>query len=135
VAVAPQQPAPAPEAGRPQPKEFAGVPELQSVYFDFDKADLGAGEALVLDKNAEWLKSNDMRVLIEGHADERGTNEYNLALGERRAKAAREHLISRGIDADRITTVSYGEERPACTERNEECWKRNRRTDLLVRPK
>src|SRR2546425_5744222 len=108
---------------------------FRSVYFDFDKTDVRPGEAAVLDKNAEWLKTNTMMVLIEGHADERGTNEYNLALGERRAKAAREHLISRGIDADRITTVSYGEERPVCTERNEECWQRNRRADLLVRPR
>ncbi|HSE65346.1 MAG TPA: peptidoglycan-associated lipoprotein Pal [Gemmatimonadales bacterium] len=105
------------------------------IHFDFDKADIRPSEAAILDLNAQWLKDNDLIVLIEGHCDERGTNEYNLALGERRAKAARDHLVSRGIAADRITAVSYGEERPLCTENAEGCWRRNRRADFLVRPK
>jgi len=140
VAAAPPPPAPEPAApepvqtARPAPREFAPIPEIRTIHFDFDRADIRASDAAILDQNAQWLKGNEMLVLIEGHADERGTNEYNLALGERRAKAAREYLISRGIAADRLTTVSYGEERPVCLERNENCWKRNRRADLLVKP-
>lgn len=138
-----QQPAPQPtapepptqEATRPAPKEFVTVPELKTVYFAFDKADLRPEEAAQLDQNAEWLKGNDVLVLIEGHADERGTNEYNLALGERRAKAIRDYLIGKGIVAERLNTVSYGEERPVCADKNEDCYKRNRRGDLLTRPK
>ena len=72
-------------------------------------------------------------LLIEGHADERGTNEYNLALGERRAKATRDYLVSVGIDAGRITVISYGEERPTCTEKAEACWAKNRRAHFLVK--
>src|SRR5262245_30514716 len=146
MAAAPPVPQPAPESpaamtpppaetARPATNEFAVVPELSSVGFDFDKADIRPSDTAVLDGNAQWLKDNDLLVLIEGHADERGTNEYNLALGERRAKAVRDHLVARGIAADRLTTVSYGEERPVCTESNEACWKRNRRADFLVRPR
>jgi|GEM_PF-544397 len=132
---APEPAAPPPaETARPAPKDFAAVPELRSVHFDFDKADIRPSEAAILDGNAQWLKGNDLLVLVEGHCDERGTNEYNLALGERRAKAVRDHLVSRGIAAERITTVSYGEERPVCTEAAEDCWRRNRRADMLVRP-
>ena len=74
-------------------------------------------------------------MLIEGHCDERGTNEYNLALGERRAKAAMNYLVSQGVQANRITIISYGEERPACTERSESCWAKNRRAQFLVKPR
>jgi len=134
----PAQP-PAPEAQaqepRPVPKDFASVPELKTVYFAFDKADLRPEDTANLDQAAEWLKGNDLMILIEGHADERGTNEYNLALGERRAKAIRDYLIGKGIAAERINTVSYGEERPVCTDKNEDCYKRNRRGDFLAKPK
>ena len=117
------------------PKDFAAVPELKTVFFAFDKADLRPDDAALLDQNAEWLKGNDMLVLVEGHADERGTNEYNLALGERRAKAIRDYLIGKGIAAERINTVSYGEERPLCTDKTEDCFKQNRRGDLLAKPR
>jgi peptidoglycan-associated lipoprotein len=84
--------------------------------------------------NARWLKAHpSYLVLIEGHCDERGTNEYNLALGERRAKATRDHLVSLGIEGSRITVISYGEERPVCTERTEGCWTKNRRAHFLVK--
>jgi len=134
------EPAPSPEAKpepttRPAPQDFAEVPELKSVYFDFDKASVRAEDVALLDQNAEWLKGNELLVLIEGHADERGTNEYNLALGERRAKAVRDHLVTKGVAADRINTVSYGEERPSCTDKGEACWKENRRAKSLVRPR
>ena len=87
-----------------------------------------------LDENAKWLQSNQSALLlIEGHTDERGTNEYNLALGERRAKATRDYLVSVGIDAGRITVISYGEERPVCTDKTEACWAKNRRAHFLVK--
>ena len=143
-AVAPPAPAPAPGASaataaqtpRPAPKEFMAVAALKEVYFDFDKYDIRAEDAKTLDANAAWLKSNgDNLVLIEGHADERGTNEYNLALGERRAKSTMNYLVSQGIQANRITIISYGEERPVCTEKTEACWAKNRRASFLVKPR
>jgi peptidoglycan-associated lipoprotein len=121
---------------RPAPKEFTTVPELRDIHFDFDKYDVRPEDAKVLDGNAAWLKRNDnMLVLIEGHCDERGTNEYNLALGERRAKAAMNYLVSQGVQASRITIISYGEERPVCTEKTEACWAKNRRDHFLVKPR
>ncbi len=120
---------------RPSPQDFSEVPELKAVHFDFDKATVRAEDVALLDANAEWLKGNQLLVLVEGHADERGTNEYNLALGERRAKAVRDHLVNKGVAADRVTTVSYGEERPTCAEKNEACWKENRRSRSLIKPK
>jgi peptidoglycan-associated lipoprotein len=84
--------------------------------------------------NARWLKSNPTAsVLIEGHCDERGTREYNLALGDRRAKATRDDLVSLGIDGSRMTLISYGKERPLCSERTEACWAQNRRAHFLVK--
>ena len=142
-APAPTQPAPSSGAAapaapgqtpRPSPKEFMAVAALKEVYFDFDKYDIRAEDAKTLDANAAWLKSNaDNLVLIEGHCDERGTNEYNLALGERRAKATMNYLVSRGVDARRITVISYGEDRPQCQEHNEACWAKNRRAHFLVK--
>jgi peptidoglycan-associated lipoprotein len=125
---------PAPGA-RPSPKEFVAVAELKDVFFDFDKYDIRPADTKTLDANAAWLKSNDNLVLIEGHCDERGTNEYNLALGERRAKSTMNYLVSQGIQASRITIISYGEERPVCTEKTEECWAKNRRAHFLVKPR
>jgi peptidoglycan-associated lipoprotein len=121
---------------RPAPKEFVAVPELKDVYFDFDKYDIRPTDAKTLDTNAGWLKSNPNHlILIEGHCDERGTNEYNLALGERRAKSTMNYLVSQGVQASRITIISYGEERPSCTQKNEECWAKNRRAHFLVKPR
>ena len=132
---APAAAAPAP-APRPVPKEFMAVAALKEVYFDFDKYDIRPEDAKTLDANATWLKSNgDNLVLIEGHCDERGTNEYNLALGERRAKATMNYLVSQGIQANRITIISYGEERPVCTEKTEACWAKDRRANFLVKPR
>jgi peptidoglycan-associated lipoprotein len=113
---------------------FEAVPELQDVYFDFDKYDIRPADTRILDANAVWLKSNPNHlVLIEGHADERGTNEYNLALGERRAKSTMNYLVSQGVQANRITIISYGEERPTCMEKSEGCWAKNRRSHFLVK--
>jgi peptidoglycan-associated lipoprotein len=135
AAAPPATATPAPVA-RPQPKEFVAIADLRPIYFDFDKYDIRPGDAKVLDANAQWLKSNaEQLVLIEGHCDERGTNEYNLALGERRAKSTMNYLVSQGVQASRITIISYGEERPTCTQKNEECWSKNRRAQFLVKPR
>jgi len=118
----------------PSPKEFVESAALRDVFFDFDKYDVRPADKGTLDENAKWLKSNTAALLlIEGHTDERGTNEYNLALGERRAKATRDYLVSVGIDAGRITVISYGEERPVCTDKTEACWAKNRRAHFLVK--
>jgi peptidoglycan-associated lipoprotein len=135
---APATPAPstATPAARPPVAEFRSVPELKDVFFDFDKYDIRPADAKLLDSNATWLKSNaNNLILIEGHCDERGTNEYNLALGERRAKSAMNYLVSQGVQASRITIISYGEERPTCSEKTEECWAKNRRAHFLVKPR
>ncbi|HZP35777.1 MAG TPA: peptidoglycan-associated lipoprotein Pal [Methylomirabilota bacterium] len=117
----------------PAPSEFRATENLKDVFFDFDKYDIRPNDAKTLDANAAWLKSNDNLVLIEGHCDERGTNEYNLALGERRAKAAMNYLVAQGVQASRITIISYGKERPTCTEHTESCWAQNRRAHFLVK--
>jgi len=122
------------QAARPMPREFGEVTQLKDIYFDFDRYDVRAADAKVLDANVEWLKANPPALLlIEGHCDERGTSEYNLALGERRARAAMSYLVARGIAANRISFISYGEERPACAERSEPCWGRNRRAHFLAK--
>ena len=120
----------------PAPGEFVATRELKDIHFDFDKYDIRPGEAKLLDENARWMKASpNMLVLIEGHADERGTNEYNLALGERRAKATMTYLVAHGVAASRLTLISYGEERPLCTEKHEGCWTQNLRGHFLVKPR
>jgi peptidoglycan-associated lipoprotein len=110
--------------------------ELSVVYFDTDKADLTDAGRAALQKNSDYLRRwTSVRVMIEGHADSRGTNEYNLALGERRASAARDYIISLGIAAARITIVSKGEEAPLCQEDAESCWSQNRRAYFVVTAK
>ena len=133
-------PGPAPLAGpaatRPSPKEFAAIDALKYIFFEYDKHHIRPQDAKTLDANASWLKSNaENLVLIEGHCDERGTNEYNLALGERRAKATMNYLVSQGVQANRITIISYGEERPLCNEKTDSCWAKNRRAHFLVKPR
>ena len=118
----------------PSPKDFAEAGALRDIHFDFDRAAFRAEDVRVLDANARWLAANPgTLILIEGHADERGTNEYNLALGESRARATREQLVARGVAASRITLVSYGEERPLCRQTSEACWAQNRRAHFLVK--
>ncbi len=109
---------------------------LTDAYFDYDQSDLREDARTALAADAEWLKKYPtVQVLIEGYCDERGTGAYNLALGDRRANAAKEYLVSLGIDASRLRTVSYGEERPFCSESNESCWQQNRRAHLLITAK
>jgi peptidoglycan-associated lipoprotein len=102
--------------------------EVQDAYFDLDKADIRSDARTALGKTADFLrKYPQAKVVIEGHCDERGSTEYNLALGDRRAAAVKQYLVSLGIGADRMTTLSYGKEKPFCMESNEDCWQRNRR--------
>ena len=139
VAAAPPAPAqpvgPAPPAPRPAPQQFSAIDALKPVFFEFDRSDIQPAQLAVLEANVRWLQDNPVLVIIEGHCDERGTAAYNLALGERRARAVRQHLIAHGIAADRINLVSYGEERPTCREPNETCWRENRRAAFVVKPK
>jgi peptidoglycan-associated lipoprotein len=131
--VVPPTTAPAPPA---PPKEYRANDALKPIHFAFDKSDIRPADAAVLDATAAYLKANPSQlVLIEGHCDERGTSEYNLALGERRAKAAMNYLVSNGIEAARITTISYGKERPLCSEHNEACWSKNRNDTFLTKEK
>lgn len=106
---------------------------IGDVFYEFDQADLGEDDRERLARNAEFMRENPELVFrIEGHADERGTNEYNLALGNRRATAAKDYLVNLGIDPVRLQTISYGEERPFCTESTEACWQKNRRGHFVV---
>ena len=105
----------------------------EDIYFEFDKSDLLAESQEVLRGKAEYLKDNpDVLVIIEGHCDERGTNEYNLALGDRRASSAKAFLVNLGIAGSRLTSVSYGEERPADPGHDEEAWSKNRRAHFAI---
>lgn len=124
-------------------KEFEGmlmdaeVFKANTVYFDFDRANVKPSERPKMDAVASFLKENAAhKLLIEGHCDERGTEEYNRALGERRAQALREHLSNLGVAPERVRTISYGEDRPAIDGHNEEAWSKNRRGDfILLKPK
>src|SRR3989304_1818384 len=113
--------------------ETKAVPQLGDIHFDFDKSDIRADSREILQKNADWLQNNpDIKIQIEGHCDEKGTAEYNLALGERRAMSTKKYLISLGISADRIYTISYGEELPIDPNHSEDSWAKNRRAHFLV---
>ncbi len=107
--------------------------ENEDIYFEFDSATLLPMAQEILKKKAQYLKANPkLSVVIEGHCDERGTNEYNLALGDRRAKSAMQFLIDLGIPASRMTAISYGEERPVDPGHNEEAWAKNRRAHFVI---
>ena len=106
----------------------------EHIHFDFDKYDLKPKAMMILDEKAAYLREHpEVRVLIEGHCDERGTNEYNLALGDRRANSAKNYLVRSGVAESRITTISYGEEQPLCMDHAESCWWKNRRAQFQVR--
>ena len=123
----PQQAAPAPNV------EELFSQNIRDAYFDTDKSELRPDARDALTKDAEFLRSYpDVRISLEGHCDERGSTEYNLGLGERRADAAKNFLVSLGIAANRIDTVSWGKERPFCTEHDESCWQQNRRAHFVM---
>ena len=127
----PPPPAPPPPAQPPAPVETPLV--LDRIYFDFDRYDLREDARTVLAENARRLQGKpSARVSIEGHCDERGTVEYNLALGEKRAGAAKDYLVNYGITADRVSTVSFGEERPLDPSGSEEAYAKNRRDEFVV---
>ena len=128
-------PAPTPQKGPAPaaPPETSMMIMQEDIYYDFDKSTLKPAAQDNLMKKAAWLRANpNATVTIEGHCDERGTNEYNLALGDRRADSAKAFLVDLGIAASRLTTVSYGEERPVCTQHTEECWAKNRRAHFVL---
>ena len=109
---------------------------LEDVYFAYDSVQLSEASRASLEKNLTWLKRwTSTKILVEGHADSRGTNEYNFALADRRAAAVRDYLVSLGLAADRVTTVSKGEEAPFCGEENESCWHQNRRGHFIFTAK
>ncbi|MBP2668153.1 MAG: pal [Deltaproteobacteria bacterium] len=126
----PPVPAPPPPAPAPAVEEKAA---LDPVYFDFDKSFIREDAKPALQKTADYLKKNkDAKIQVQGNCDERGTSEYNMALGDRRATSAKKYLVGLGIDGNRVTTVSYGKEKPICTDHNEECWQKNRRGDIML---
>ena len=132
---------PAPPAPPPAPKPDFGqalTSAVRDAYFDYDQSDVRSDAQATLRSNATALKRlfgdyPSGRVVIQGHCDERGTNEYNLALGDGRATAARDFLVGQGVPASKLTTISYGEERPQCTASDESCWQRNRRAHFSAR--
>ena len=106
---------------------------LKDIHFPFDSIELDETARGILRDNGNWLKDHSRsKVEVEGHCDERGTVEYNLALGAKRARAAKDYLVTLGITPDRLTTISYGEELPLCHEHTEECWAKNRRAHFVV---
>jgi len=106
---------------------------LNTIYFNFDKADLDPSSIIVLKKIGDWLSKNpEKKIRIEGHCDERGTDEYNIALGERRALAAKNYLSTMGVSMQNVTTLSFGEEKPAETGHNESAWAKNRRAEFKI---
>lgn len=121
---------------RPNPKEFTAKTDLRDIRFDFDSYEIRTEDAQVLDQNADLMKANPgWLVLIEGHADQRGTTDYNLALSERRARASMNYLVSRGVRANRITVIGYGKEHPLCKDDSEDCFSQNRRSHFAVKAK
>lgn len=122
------------EAAAPAPGSQMELETLgNQAYFDLNRYDLRADARATVEKWAEWLQRYPaVTVSVQGHADERGTREYNLGLGERRANSIRDYLIALGVNPERIATISYGKERPVCVEHNEDCWWRNRRGVMMV---
>jgi len=117
----------------PKERAAAATAGLQPVYFDFDRAFIRDDAKTAMKANADWLKANPgVKVRIEGNCDERGTKEYNQALGQRRAASAKKYLTDLGISAKRVSLISYGKEKLVCSESTEECWQKNRRDDLAA---
>ena len=129
VAQPPTEPPPAANASLDE----LFLKEMQDAYFDLDKADIRPDARAALQKSADFLRNYpQIKVVVEGHCDERGSTEYNLALGDRRAAAVKQYMVSLGIGADRFSTVSYGKEKPFCMESNESCWQQNRRGHFVM---
>lgn len=144
----PPPPPPAPPAPQPAPPteeelfqkktldQLNAEKPLTDAFFGLDSTDLNETARTALQKDVEWMKRwATTKVMVEGHGDSRGTNEYNLALGERRADAVRDYIVSLGLAADRVTIVSKGEEQPFCSDENEACWQQNRRGHFIITAK
>jgi len=140
----PPPPTPAPPRTPTEDEVFAGKTldqlnaehPLGDAFFDLDRSDIRDDAKAAVQKDADWLKRwTSTKVMIEGHCDERGTAEYNLALGERRAQAVRDYLVSLGVAAARVQTVSKGKEQPFCDDKNESCWQQNRRGHFVITAK
>ncbi|MGB8656667.1 MAG: peptidoglycan-associated lipoprotein Pal [Candidatus Zixiibacteriota bacterium] len=130
--VVPETPPPPPPPEPPKPPEVKEI-YLDPIFFDYNKFDLRSGDQQILANNIAKLKENpDAKIKIEGHCDERGTVEYNLALGEKRAKAAMQFLVDKGIDPGRMSIVSYGKERPLDPGHDEKAWAKNRRAEFVI---
>jgi len=114
-------------------KSAASKPSSDSVYFAFDSSELDAASKAILNAQAAWLNDNNGDITVEGNCDQRGSREYNLALGQRRADSVKDYLVSQGVSSGRIDTVSFGEERPVCTGTGEACWAQNRHADIVAR--
>jgi len=149
VTVTPPPPAPPPQPPRPVPAPAALTEDeifqrktldqlnaehpLGDVFFDYDKSEIRADARGPLQANADWMKRwTGTQIMLEGHADSRGSSEYNLALGSRRANGVKDYLVNLGVPATRITVVSKGKEAPFCTEENEACWQQNRRGHFVI---
>ncbi|HXV22076.1 MAG TPA: peptidoglycan-associated lipoprotein Pal [Desulfuromonadales bacterium] len=137
VADSDKAPMPAPARLNAEPVSEAAAPvasllKLEKLFFEFDAYTLTPEAQAILTRNAEWLRQNPAaRLSIEGHCDERGSDEYNLALGQRRAEAVKDYLVSLGVAAERLNSISYGEERPAAAGSDESAWSQNRRAEFL----
>ncbi|MGH9441402.1 MAG: peptidoglycan-associated lipoprotein Pal [Thermoanaerobaculia bacterium] len=144
---APEQPSTSPTPPPPAPMTSDDVTSadlqtlnsrgyLKDAFFDFDKYDLREDARTALAADAQWLKKySTLQVVVEGHCDSRGTEEYNLSLGQKRAGAVKDYLVSLGLDGARVNTVSYGKTRPFCTDENESCWQQNRRGHFVITAK
>ncbi len=126
--------------GGPEPDlrgaDYISNDALRTVRFEYDRYALGDAERDVLKSNYDYLRAQpDLEVMVEGHCDDRGTVEYNLALGQKRAKEVRDYYLRLGLDPERVATISYGKERPLCRESAETCWIQNRRAETRTRPK
>ncbi|MDP3261326.1 MAG: peptidoglycan-associated lipoprotein Pal [Thermodesulfovibrionales bacterium] len=137
-----EQKAEEPVMAKVEPKKVETVPvkevteakssQFGNILFDFDKYTIREDAKPTLKAVADWLiKNKDAKMILEGHCDDRGTNEYNLALGEKRAKSARDYIVSAGVTKNRLDTISYGEEKPLCKEQTEGCWQKNRRVQFV----
>jgi peptidoglycan-associated lipoprotein len=114
-------------------QSFAASSDLKDIHFKFDQYDLDDNSRAVLQKNAEYLKNNpNLHVEVQGHCDERGTNNYNIALGERRAHSTKKYLVAQGVNSRNVHVISYGEEKPFCFSSGEVCWQENRRAHFMV---
>ena len=128
----------APPPPAPTAPQVAGIDvvegQLKDAYFDLDRSDIRPDAQQTLTADADVLKANpSFKVTVEGHCDERSSEEYNLGLGDRRATAVKDFLANLGVPADRLTTISYGKDRPQCTESTEECWQKNRRAHFQLK--